>query len=222
MRAVVFWALLVPITGTAQQDAPQQAPVRPPFTLKTVPTNFINPVQQSIDVLADLPVSARWGIELGFGAVVNSLSLAPFDGETHRGLKLKPAVKYYFKPSATGHNYLALAFKYKDLRNSRHINVLRQGGQYSEWMFQRRLMETWGVGLRAGRQEYLGKHKRWLIEPYLGLGIRQLRISNKALPPDAMLLDDRRLFSTVRLPGIYTTPDVLMGCFLGWRIGSVR
>jgi len=215
MRLILCCALLLPLSGFAQDIAPKQKPGRPPYILKTIPSNLIHPIQQSIDIQASIPIASRWGLELGVGAVVNSWSLAVFKDESYKGLKLKPAIKYYTKRSAMGDSYLSLAFKYKNIRNDRYVNVIRQGGQYAEWLPERRRLVSWGVALRAGSQQYLGDRKRWVIEPYFGFGIRRLLLSGN-LPANAEFLDERNPFNGNRRPGIYTDPDILLGFSLGW------
>ncbi len=217
MRATLFWLLMLPLSCFAQKNAGEQK--RPPYVVKTTPLNLINPFQQSVDVSADIPLSSRWGLEMGIGLVLDSWSWAPHKGETYKGLKLKPAIKYYTQLLTGGNNdYISLAFKYNNIQNSRYVNVTRQGGQYTEWMFQRKHLLTWGAAFRMGSQLYLGNRKRWMIEPFVGAGIRQLRVSQHDLPLDAELLVEERIFNLDRPSGIYTTPDISLGFCFGWAI----
>lgn len=218
MRLIFLWVIWIPVFGFAQGNARDSTSGPLPFTLKITPLNLINPVQQSIDVLSDIPIAKQWAIEMGISRVVNSLVFAPYKDETYKGFKIKPALKYYFKRNAWGDDYFALAFKYNNIYNNRNVEVFRQGIQYREWLFQQRHLESWGAALRFGTQQYFGKHKRWFIEPYVGLGVVSIHVSQKALPPDAEIVNKVRVFNTNLVPGIYTTGDFLMGFSLGWAI----
>lgn len=222
MRTLLLWVMLLPIPGFAQENTFVQKPERPSFTLKIAPLELINFFQQAVLLRADIPVSPRWGIDMGIGMVVNSLSLAPFKGESYRGIKVQPSIKYYIKQFDSGDNsYISLVYKYNNIYNDRYIQMSRQGGQYAEWTLQRRHRVVQGIALRFGVQQYMGQRKRWIIEPYIGLGARQMRITDDGLPPDAELLTQGRLFNLDQPPGIYNTPDFMMGIYLGWRLGAL-
>jgi hypothetical protein len=216
MRAILLCALWLPVSVLAQEGTPAAAPDRPPFTLKTVPFTLINPFQQSVDLQADVPLSGRWGLDLGIGAILDSWPLASFKDESYRGLKVKPALKYYIKRKASEDLYLALGFKYHLVRHDRYDNILRQGGQYAEWMLVRRNLTVWGTNLRMGSQVYIGERKRWMIEPFFGLGYRQLHVSRDVLPPDAEAQDFQSGFNFELEPGTHNLADFLVGFHFGW------
>lgn len=218
MRALILGLLLLPLQGFSQENTPGQAQKRPPYTLGIAPLALINPVQQSVAVQADIPITTRWGIAIGMGWVFNSSSSAPQKGETFTGLKLKPSVKYYMRQSESGNSYISLVYKYNDLYDKHFINVLRQGGQYTEWSLQRKHIVTHGISLQLGAQDYFGKNKKWMIEPFLGFGLRQIRVAYDRLPPDAEVLEEERFFSIERTEGLYKLPDLMIGFSLGLRL----
>lgn len=216
MRVLLLWSLLLPLCGFAQSDTSKQTLRRPPYTLKITPLELINPFQQAINVQADIPLTSHWGIDLGVGFVMNSWTFAQHKGESYRGLKFKPILKYYTGRASLNGGYIGLVLKYNYIHNERYINVLRQGGQYTEWLLECKKFVVWGAGVRYGYQYYLGKRKRGVIEPFIGIGIRQVQVSQYALPPDAELLFIEEWFSFNREPGIYTTPDLMLGFAIGW------
>ena len=218
MRLIHFVFLILPLAGMAQADTLGL----PPFSIKIMPLNLINPVQQSLDVLADMPIAPRWAIELGLGAIVGSGFYANYIKESYLGLKIMPALKYYLSRSAGSDIYLSLDLKCNIIQNKRFGNVLRQGGQYSEWMLLRKDMRVLGIGLRFGTQEYFGRQKRWVIEPFCGLGLRQIQVDTYQLPPDGALLVEGGLFTFDRQPGIFNTPDLRLGFHLGRRFTRRR
>lgn len=212
MRLLYLVFLVLPLVGMAQEKTVDL----PPFSIKVMPLNLINPVQQSVDVLADIPLASRWALELGLGAIVGSGLYANYMKEFYTGLKIMPALKYYLSRSAKSDMYLSLDLKYKIIQNKRFGNVLRQSGQYSEWMLLRKDLRVLGIGLRFGKQEYFGRQNRWIIEPFCGLGLRQIQVNPYKLPPDGILLVAGRFFNFDRQPGIFTTPDLRIGFHLGW------
>ncbi len=215
MRALIFGLLLLPLHGFSQENTPAPAQERPPYTLGISPLALINPAHQSVSMQADIPLSSRWGVQAGIGWVFNSSSFASHKGETYTGLKLKPMLKYYLKRSDSGNSYIGLVYKFNDLYNKKYINILRQGGQYSEWSLQRKHIVTHGLSMQLGAQEYLGKRRKWMIEPYLGFGLRKLRVAYDALPPDAELLEVEGFINIQRTEGVYTLPDMMIGISLG-------
>jgi hypothetical protein len=216
MRLLLVCAVLLPaIAAIAQEATP-----RPPFTLKIAPLDLINPFQQSVTVLADIPVAARWAVELGAGYFFHSASLARFEGERFEGWRVKPAVKYYTRRTERTFHYFALAMKYHDVYNDRYLNILRQGAQYTEVVVRRRHRTTWGAGLRFGSQLFTGARRNFVFDLSIGLGLRQLRVTDDALPPDAEALEETGFFNGDRPPGVYTTPDLLLGFSLGWKLSN--
>ncbi len=222
MRAIFLCFLLIPMAGFSQEDAQKKVRTRPPFTLKVSPAGPINVVQQALVFHGDIPFSTRWGLDWGAGIVYNSITFANYKGETFRGIKLRPAIKYYLKQSDQGGIYVSLLFKYNNLTGNRYVNTIRQGGQYTEWRKQKRHLVTTGAAFMVGGVEYFGTKKRWFIEPFFGLGMRQVRITLDDLPPDAELVRQGFFFDFERDPGIYNFPDVMMGFYIGRTIGGTR
>ena len=221
MRTILLW-LLLPICSLAQENAPEPTPERSSFILKIAPLNLVNPYQLSVDGRGELAFSSRWAVDLGIGLVLHSDVFASSKGESYRGLKLEPALKYYTWRSGWRNNYVSIVFKYIDVNNDIFINVSRQGNQYAEWMLQSKHLVTQGAALRFGSQRYVGPRRRLVIEPYVGLGWRQLRVKDDALPPDAVLLEGDDSFIFSRQPGLYKTGDFMVGFYLGWAIGAFR
>jgi hypothetical protein len=208
---IIFFYFLFPMIGFAQ--------VKSPVVLKTTPWGYVNPFQQTGDLFVDIPLSTHWGLELGAVWVANSLVFARYKGETYKGYKLKPALKYYFKRTDGVGTYLSLALKYHQIHYDRYYRVERQGGQYTDWILRRRAVVAWGASVRFGTQQYLDSKKRWIMEPFMGLGVRRKKISLQALPLDAaQQFDTRQFFSILRQPGIYLGGDLLVGIYLGYTL----
>jgi hypothetical protein len=211
MRYLFFFILVLPSCLLAQTDTSGIQRLRPPRTIKTNPLEWINPFSQSFTVQTDWPIARRWGLELGAGAVLTSQALISFEGETYRGLRLRSGIKYYFHQEQSWNFYMGMALKGSWVQSNRYIVISRQGGQYLETIKYQRQINMLGAAL------YIGK--RFLLEPFVGLGVRQQYVSGYDLPPDAVLFNNRRDFITwQRAPGTYILPDVLLGFYFGWRI----
>ncbi|MCB0526025.1 MAG: hypothetical protein R3A50_10890 [Saprospiraceae bacterium] len=213
---LVFW--LVPLWGMAQKDSLGL----PPFSIKVVPFNLLNAIQGSVDVLGDVPFAKRWALELGVGAILNSEIHAQYENETYTGIKIIPALKFYTSRSSKADFYLCLDFKYHIVKNQRYETVLRQGNQYTEWLLLKRDVKILGAAFRMGTQYYFGKNDRWVIEPFSGIGIRQMHKGDFTLPADGVLFTQRPFVLFNREPGISTTFDFLLAFNLGWTFPGKR
>lgn len=216
VRAAILLIALLPWVSSAQETSGKPALKAPPVTLKTAPLNFLNSVQLSADLLADIPIKQRWGLEMGLGVLLHSETYAQYAGETYRGVKIKPTIKYYVDRSEEQDIYFGLALKYNYIENERFVSMFRQGQQYVETSLQQRQVHTWGAAFRVGAQLYSGKRKRFVFDPSFAFGIRHSRVSYPLLPPDAELTNQRDWFDLNRSPGSSWTFDVMLGFSVGW------
>ncbi len=221
MRQIICYLLLLPGILFAQENTPEKVPQRPPFTLKAAPLNLLNNFQWSADILVDIPLGKRLALEMGVSIVLDSWAHANHIGETYKGLKWKPTLKYYLDRSANDDTYIGLAFKYNHIKNERFLNLARQGWQYTEQLLLPRQIDTWGLSIKAGSQMYVGKHRHLVVEPFGGMGFRQIRVSPYELPSDAEIVQPfREFFSFTRQAGLYNTLDIMIGCNVGFAFRS--
>jgi hypothetical protein len=216
VRAVIFLIALLPWASLAQETSVKPALKALPFTLKVAPLNLINSVQLSADLLADIPIKRRWGLEMGLGVLLDSETYAQYVGETYKGIKVKPTIKYYLDIATQQDIYIGLALKYNYIQNERFVRMFRQGQQYRETSLQLRQVHTWGAAFRFGAQLYSGKYKRFVFDPSLAFGARHSRVSYPSLPPDAELRTESEWFDLGRAPGSFWTLDILVGMSIGW------
>ena len=203
-----------------QDSFPAQQPIRPPFTFKVSPLALMNPVQQSLVFQADIPVYRRWGLDLGLGPILNSSFYASKQGESYRGMRYRPAIKYYMRSERGNYSYLSISFKIDEIFSTQYVELFRQGRQYQEWWRAHTHVATRGVSLQFGAQEYLGKRKRWLLEPFVGFGVRQKKVTTDNWPSDAEPTIDPGVFDFERRSGTYDAVDVMAGMRLGWVLGK--
>src|SRR5690349_17259796 len=220
MRAVIIGCFLLVLTSaTAQEtETAKKTGTFPPVVLKIAPVNLINSVQQSVDLLADIPFHKNWALEAGVGLMFSSTSFAETQGESYRGIKWKPAIKYYYDRSSWSDDYVALAFKYNDINNHLWQNLSRQGGQFFEERLMDKKIRVFGVALRWGSQLFIGKRKNWIVEPSVAIGMRRLTVRYTNFPADAENVDFQRFFTVDRSPGVYYLGDFMLGLYVGYVI----
>lgn len=193
-------------------------PELPPFTFKIVPGPLLNPVQTSLDLRMDIPVARRWALEAGGGLVLGSEPLAQFKNEYYRGIKIRPAVKFYLQRAEKKDVYLSLVIKNHIIRHGEYRSVTRQGNQYSEWLLLERRLNLWSGLICVGFQNYLGSNQRFLLETYFGVGRRRLSVSEADLPADATDFDNRDFnwLWQQNNPGVTFRPDIALSFCIGW------
>jgi hypothetical protein len=193
-------------------------PALPPVTFKIAPGPLFNPVQTSLDFRADIPLARRWALEAGGGLIINSEAFAQFSDEYYRGVKIRPAIKFYLQRAEKKDVYLSLVVKHHVIRHAEYGSVTRQGNQYSEWLLLERRLNLWSGLVCVGFQNYLGSRQRFLLETYFGVGRRRLSVSAANLPADAMDFEDRDFnwLWQQNNPGVTFRPDVALSFCIGW------
>ena len=215
MRYLFLLLLLnvLPFSGNTQDVKPKTA-----FTVKIYPLELISPFQQSFTVYSDIPLARRWSVDAGVGAVLDSWEWAAYKNETYQGIRLRTGIKYYMYQTENMNISIGLALKYSQIENERYVTVSRQGGQYNEWLLGRRRVKTSGASIYFASQQFLGPRKRFFVEPFVGLGVRHHEVTREDLPPDAEIaFPFFRIFNLELDQGTHNTPDMLLGCYLGWR-----
>lgn len=214
MRAFLFMLSFLPLSLAAQNTSVSAAVPR--LTFKTNAGILINPFKQAFAFTTDVRLTPKISVDAGAGAFLNSIIFADQKGESYTGLRLRAGVKYFLIRAERSGFHLGLEAKYHNIRNVKKQEIFRQGQQYLQIYPLERRVRTKGLALRTGWQLYLGTQKRWMLEPYAGLGVLFHEV-NPGLPPDGMASDTdfRGMFSFEYKTGKSTTPDVLLGMHLG-------
>lgn len=215
-KLLIFIVLQLPVALCAQTAT--VIPPLPPFTFKFIQGPLLNPVQTSLDFRIDIPFARRWALEAGGGYILGSELFSQFKNEYYRGVKIRPALKFYLQRAEKKDVYLSLVFKNHLIRHATYNSVTRQGNQYSEWLLVERKLNLRSGLICIGFQNYLGRNQRFLLETYFGFGRRRLSISEPNLPVDAATFVNRdfNFFWQENTPGVSFRPDVALSFCVGW------
>jgi hypothetical protein len=214
MRILVFLFLLAGFDLPAQTRTDSTGTFIPEITFKTNLTTLINVFKEAFELSSDMRLAPRISMDVGAGVYFNSIVFASNKGESYEGLRLRAGFKYYFLPSTDNAFYGGLMGSYNDIRQVRIRQVYRQGFQYIQYLQVDRRIVTRGVALRMGWPVYSGKHKRLMVDPYVGVGVLFNRVT-RTMPPDATPLSNREFFSFEFPDGDSKFLDILIGVHLG-------
>jgi hypothetical protein len=165
---------------------------------------------------AEAKIYSHWAIAVEAGGYLKYLPVAKMNPE---GYVVKPCLKFYFTPEASG-KYIAFEYQYKDQRydvkDSLEVNDFRFEKQYQ----MKRKMNCFS--LKYGQVEDLGEH--FFIEWYAGIGIRYMNSrSSLTREEEDAILDGEENGSTmtknlVRIIGDLVYPNFIVGMKIGLRI----
>lgn len=213
MRLIVFLLGLCSGLSLAAQ-ASFTGPELPRLTVKTNLSPLLNTGKQAYAFAVDLRLTPWMSVDVGAGAFFQSTLFADQAGESYRGPRLRAGVKFFTPRVRKSAFHLGLEGKYHDIRNVTFREVLRQGGQYTQLLRLTRTVESRGLAARVGWMYFLGRKKRFLIEPFMGAGFQTHRVAY-SLPPDAELLDGREPVLFQLAEGFQSVPDFLFGVQVG-------
>lgn len=216
MRQLIFVLLLCCGQLSAQQGPDAAAPGIPRLTLKLNASVLLNPFKQALAFDSDIRLAPRFSLDAGGGVFIGSpMQFAQHKGESYKGLRLRAGLKYYLLEWKRSAFHVGLAGKYHDIKHISIREIFRQGQQYLEYYPVERHIRTFGLAGRAGWQLYFGRHKRFLLEPYAGVGALYNHVTSY-LPPDAdEFIGTPEWFTFEYATGKHRTIDLLVGLHVG-------
>jgi hypothetical protein len=211
MRILVLLAILSCTARVAAQEIPR-------FTIKTNTSTLLHPFKPAIAMSSDFRLGQRFSVDAGAGWMLDGWPFANQQGESYQGPRLRLGFKYiYSSPHRQSLGYLGLEAKYNHIVHQSWREVGRQGGQYREILLTRRVVKTTGLAYRMGRQYFVGSSKRFIIEPYVGLGTA-LHAVSMTLPEDATPFPERGIFILEYPLGNTLLIDMLFGIHVGFAL----
>lgn len=156
----------------------------PRYTVKVGVWPLFNSGKRALDIGADLRIADRWLADLELGFIFQSVNFANNDGEFYRGIRARPGIRYDL-----GGINMGLMYKFEYVWNNQYVNVARQGGTYIEsYLADRRVMLN-GLQLRMDKAFPLSLGGRWILEPFVRIGMQHAYV-DRNLPGDAIIDED--------------------------------
>lgn len=215
-------ALLLPfIFSTLLHAQENSTGVYPQWGLRTLPSSFLD-----IDAGLMLGVNYRWSQSFSasieptwifFNALVtpdNSRRVYP------SGIKIRADLRWHFRGEILGMDgYLAPDFHFKSIQTKRlgefGINCQNGSCAYFQSAYYKEIKQEIGGFLKMGALKSISQNRRWLLEFYAGIGVKQMKFRETGLPTGGSFLfpperlfpesiftgDDRNSFSMPMLPG---------------------
>lgn len=219
MRILLFLCCLMPILIWSQESKVDPSFQIPKVSVRTNMLTLINIFQQSYGVGAEVRLARRWSFDVNGGAFFAARPVANNVGESYRGLRLRSTLKYYYYLGEQCSFYAGIEGKYNNINHHSYKNISRQGGQFNEIKLIQRDIIIKGGNLGSGLQWCFGAKRRFVLDTYLGLGMKERNISIQ-LPSDAEKLDIFRggEFNFERQEGVRRVPDLVFNLSLGIAI----
>jgi Protein of unknown function (DUF3575) len=189
----------------------------PKVSIRTNMLTLINVFQQSYGVGAEVRIARRWSFDVNGGAFFGAIPVADNVGESYRGLRWRSTLKYYYYLSEKCGFYAGIEGKYNNIDHRSYKNISRQGGQFNEIKLIQRDIIIKGGNVGSGLQWCFGPKQRFVLDTYLGFGMKERDISID-FPPDAELLGFFRSLTFERAVGVKRVPDLVFNVSLGIAI----
>jgi hypothetical protein len=217
MRTLLFLWCLTPVLVWSQESKVEPSFQIPKVSIRTNLLTLINVFQQSYGVGAEVRLVRRWSFDVNGGSFFAARPVANNVGESYRGLRLRSTLKYYYYLGEQCSFYAGIEGKYNNINHWSYRNISRQGGQFNEIKLIQRDIIIKGGNLGSGLQWCFGAKRRFVLDTYLGLGMKERNISI-AFPPDAELVGLFREFNFERQEGVRRVPDLVFNLSLGIAI----
>lgn len=217
MRSCLILSCLFVASLLAAQDTLRQVPR---LTFKLNATSLVNPFKWAVSAGSDLRILPRVIVDAQVGMYLGSVEFADEVGEYYRGLRLRGGLKFIKERTSQKQGYMFIGplIKYNDIDHRRYATVRRQGSQYQEDTFMHRSIRSLGISIYGGRQFFLDKARRIIVEPVVGLGVYYHQVQWSGIPNDAIFLGDGDLLEFEIPPGRSQYLDITMSLLVGIEI----
>ncbi len=190
-----------------------------PFTLKLNIPCLIDPFRQSLYVGSDLKLSPKISMDVALGWYFNSENVR-FKDASFNGVGTRVGLKYFYLENSTVMRrrvspYFGVEAKFNHIVENNFETVCRYGCQYTEILDVQYKRTVYGLSAKYGFHLMLGKQRKWFFDFYGGLGYRNVDYKRGVLPTDAEEFGRRGLFEGAL--GNFSTPDILLGFYFGYR-----
>lgn len=218
-RAFSFLLLTFLLMNSKAYSQPTEEKVR----LHIAPLNFLDPISGVLQVGVQKNLSQRFALSLNHGFKLQTFRKLMPEGESERKnykySKTKAELKYFIGEAASEvRSYIAVEGMYFPQEYEKEHDYLIINGTSYRYVSSQIDRTVWTTSLKYGVEV---KVNNFVIDPFLGLGVRRLSIEHQpvGLTEDELYAPTDVWFPPIdRKEGAFYRPHVAMGIKVGYVI----
>lgn len=194
MRIVLYLFLMLAVSSlTAQDNTSKDSDSPSELVVKMELLQLASPFKQSVGVHMDYRFAPHHRFDMAAGLILDSRIFADEKGESYQGPRVRIGWKFAFVERRRASLYTGLEFGFDDITHRYFDQVQRQGNNYTEYLLVNRHLTSLSGTARFGVMIFLGKNRRFMIEPEIKLGVAQHNVSFRN-PDDVVIFEPRTDF----------------------------
>lgn len=198
MRIVLYLFLVLAVGPlTAQDNTPKDRDSPPELVVKMELLQLASPFKQAVGVQMDYRFAPHHRFDMAAGLILDSQLFADEKGESYQGPRVRIGWKFAFVERSRASLYTGLEFGFDDITHRYYDRVQRQGNNYTEHLLLNRHLTSLSGTARFGVMIFLGKDRRFMIEPEIKLGVAQHNVTYRN-PNDVVVFEPRTDFFNVQ------------------------
>lgn len=187
MRIVLYLFLVLAVGPlTAQDNTPKDRDSPPELVAKLELLQMGSPFKQSVGVQMDYRFAPHHRFDMTVGYILDSQMFADEKGESYQGSRVRMGWKFAFVERRRASLYTGLEFGFDDVTHRYYDRVQRQGNNYTEHLLLNRHLTSLSGTARFGVMIFIGKDRRFMIEPEIKLGVAQHNVTYRG--PDDIVV----------------------------------
>lgn len=190
MRVITsLFFCLIAHSLTAQDVSDDRSDSPPELVVKMELLQLVSPFKQSAGIQMDYRFAPHHRFDVTAGLILDSQMFADEKGESYQGPRVRIGWKFAFVERRRASLYTGLEFGFDDITHQYYDRVQRQGNNYTEYLLLNRHLTSLSGTARFGVMIFLGKERRFMIEPEIKLGVAQHNVTYRgpddivAFPP---------------------------------------
>ncbi|SIT79768.1 hypothetical protein [Pontibacter indicus] len=219
IRAFSFLLLNFLLMNSKAYSQPTEEMVR----FHIAPLNFLDPISGVLQVGVQKNLSQRFALSMDHGFKLQTFRKIMSEGESERKnykySKTKAELKYFMSDAASEvRSYIAVEGMYFPQEYEKEHDYLIKNGTSYRYESSQIDRTVWTTSLKYGVEV---KVNNFVIDPFLGLGVRRLSIEHQpvGLLEDELYAPTDLWFPPIdRKEGVFYRPHVAMGVKVGYVI----
>ncbi len=194
MRVITsLFCCLIAHLLTAQDVSDDRRDSPPELVVKMELLQLVSPFKQSAGIQMDYRFAPYHRFDVTAGLILDSQLFADDKGESYQGPRVRIGWKFAFVERRRASVYTGLEFGFDDILHRYYDRVQRQGNNYTEYFLVNRHLTSLSGTARFGVMIFLGKDRRFMIEPEIKLGVAQHNVTYRN-PDDVVVFAPRTDF----------------------------